>query len=69
MQGYASAAMTLDTYAGLLGNDLDAVSDRRDEIRAKTVVRDLVGKTRILNEKSPEISMISGLSAGAPGGI
>ena len=61
MQGDASAAMTLDTYADLFEDDLDAVSDRRDEIRAKTVVRDLVGKTRILNEKSPEISMISGL--------
>lgn len=28
MLGHASAAMTLDTYAGLFGDDLDAVADR-----------------------------------------
>jgi site-specific recombinase XerD len=31
MLGYASAAMTLDIYAGLFDGDLDAVTDRRDE--------------------------------------
>lgn len=30
MLGHASAAMTLDTYAGLFGDDLDAVADRLD---------------------------------------
>jgi len=31
MLGHASAAMTLDVYAGLFGDDLDQVSDRLDE--------------------------------------
>jgi hypothetical protein len=31
----ASAAMTLDVYAGLFGDDLDAVADRLDEAAAK----------------------------------
>jgi integrase len=30
MLGHASAAMTLDVYAGLFGDDLDAVADRLD---------------------------------------
>lgn len=32
MLGHASAAMTLDVYAGLFGDDLDAVADRLDEL-------------------------------------
>jgi integrase len=37
MLGHASAAMTLDVYAGLFGDDLDAVADRLDEaaVRAR----------------------------------
>jgi integrase len=31
MLGHASAAMTLDVYAGLFGDDLDAVATRLDE--------------------------------------
>lgn len=31
MLGHASAAMTLDVYAGLFGDDLDAVADRLHE--------------------------------------
>jgi integrase len=31
MLGHASAAMTLDVYAGLFGDDLDAVADRLDQ--------------------------------------
>ena len=31
MLGQASIAMTLDVYAGLLGDDLDAVATRLDE--------------------------------------
>jgi hypothetical protein len=31
MLGHASAAMTLDIYAGLFDDDLDAVADRLDE--------------------------------------
>ncbi len=38
MLGHASAAMTLDTYADLFEDDLDAVSARLDEVGAKTVV-------------------------------
>ncbi len=30
MLGHASAAMTLDVYAGLFGDDLDALADRLD---------------------------------------
>ena len=30
MLGHASAAMTLDVYAGLFGNDLDSIADRLD---------------------------------------
>lgn len=38
MLGHASAAMTLDTYADLFEDDLDAVSERLDAVRAETVV-------------------------------
>ena len=31
MLGHASAAMTLDVYAGLFGDDLDAVATRLDQ--------------------------------------
>ncbi|WP_242624536.1 hypothetical protein [Micromonospora kangleipakensis] len=31
MRGHASASMTLDVYAGLFGDDLDAVANRLDE--------------------------------------
>ena len=31
--GHASAAMTLDVYAGLFGDDLDAVADGLDALR------------------------------------
>ena len=34
MLGHASAAMTLDVYAGLSGDDLDAVADRLDAAAA-----------------------------------
>lgn len=43
MLGHASAAMTLDTYADLFEDDLDAVSERMDAVRAETVVGDLWG--------------------------
>jgi integrase len=38
MLGHASAAMTLDTYADLFDDDLNAVSDRLDEAYEKSVV-------------------------------
>ncbi|MDH6465953.1 hypothetical protein M2302_006155 [Micromonospora sp. A200] len=31
MLGHASASMTLDVYAGLFGDDLDAVANRLDD--------------------------------------
>jgi hypothetical protein len=34
MLGHASAAMTLDVYADLFGDDMDAVADRLDEAAA-----------------------------------
>ena len=33
MLGHASAAMTLDVYAGLFDDDLDGLADRMDEAR------------------------------------
>jgi len=38
MLGHASAAMTLDTYADLFEDDLDAVSTRMDAVRAQAFV-------------------------------
>lgn len=38
MLGHASAAMTLDTYADLFEDDLDAVSNRLDAVRTESVV-------------------------------
>jgi len=32
MLGHASAAMTLDTYADLFSDDIDAVADRLNEV-------------------------------------
>jgi integrase len=43
MLGHASAAMTLDTYADLFEDDLDAVSDRLDAVRQQAVVGFLWG--------------------------
>ena len=37
MLGHASAAMTLDVYAGLFNDDLDAVADRLDAAAAGLV--------------------------------
>lgn len=35
MLEHASAAMTLDVYAGLFGDDLDTLADRLDDSAAK----------------------------------
>jgi hypothetical protein len=51
MLGHASAAMTLDTYADLFEDDLDAVSDRMNEVRAKASVVDLWGNSPKTGEK------------------
>ncbi len=40
MLGHASAAMTLDTYADLFPDDLDAIAERLDAaVRAQSVIR------------------------------
>ena len=41
MLGHSSAAMTLDIYADLFDDDLNAVADRLDEV----VSEQIVGKT------------------------
>lgn len=38
MLGHASAAMTLDVYADLFDDDLDAVADAMDRHAAESVV-------------------------------
>jgi integrase len=53
MLGHASAAMTLDTYADLFEDDLDAVSERLDAVRQNTVVGFLWGLGTVANEKAP----------------
>ena len=40
MLGHASAAMTLDTYADLFDDDLNAVSDRLDDVRARRITKE-----------------------------
>lgn len=51
MLGHASAAMTLDTYADLFEDDLDAVSARLNTMREKAVVGFLWGSE---NREPPE---------------
>jgi integrase len=53
MLGHASAAVTLDTYADLFDDDLDAVSDALDEALVHVVRRDQLGALfSIGNERS-----------------
>ncbi len=46
MLGHASATMTLDTYADLFDDDLEAVATRLDEAQARASVGDLWGLAR-----------------------
>ena len=41
MLGHASATMTLDIYAGLFGDDLDAVADLLDEAARRAAAESL----------------------------
>jgi integrase len=53
MLGHASAAVTLDTYADLFDDDLDAISDALDEALVHVVRRDQLGALfSIGNERS-----------------
>jgi integrase len=53
MLGHASAAMTLDTYADLFEDDLDAVSNRLDEVRNSAVVGFSWGLAILERKKTP----------------
>jgi integrase len=53
MLGHASAAMTLDTYADLFDDDLDAVSDALDAATAKSDVGNLWAKAQNGNTPTP----------------
>ena len=52
MLGHASAVMTLDVYAGLFGDDLDAVADLLDEA-AKRAAADSVRTREALGRVLP----------------
>ena len=53
MLGHASAAMTLDTYADLFDDDLDAVSVALDNAKRVSDVSNRRPKDSIGNEKTP----------------
>ena len=55
MLGHASAAMTLDVYAGLFGDDLDAVADSLDAA-ARRSVADILRTPPV---KAPVVSLHS----------
>ena len=53
MLGHASAAMTLDVYAGLFGDDLDAVADRLDAA-ARRAAADFLRTSAPTGPESPD---------------
>lgn len=53
MLDHASAAMTLDTYADLFEDDLNAVSERLDAVRAEAVVGFLWGLATPVKQSAP----------------
>ena len=69
MLGHASAAMTLDTYADLFDDDLDAVSARLEDVRAHELVGDLWGILRRAATKTPETSGSTGSNVAEDGGF
>src|SRR4051812_16995434 len=56
MLGHASAAMTLDTYAGLFDSDLESVADRMDQAISGAHAEYL----RTVDAESPVTSLASG---------
>ena len=48
MLGHAKASMTLDVYADLFDDDLEAVADRLDELRAAGARKGQAGRSLIL---------------------
>jgi hypothetical protein len=51
MLGHASAAMTLDVYAGLFPDDLDAVADRLDAVANRE--GGVAGQWRVMTVNRP----------------
>jgi integrase len=56
MLGHASAAMTLDIYAGLFADDLDAVADRLDRVFVKLNADQMRTKRRTSRSDQTELS-------------
>jgi hypothetical protein len=53
MLGHASAAMTLDVYADLFDDDLDAVATALDRARSDRSVNFLLTLPRSVNDTTP----------------
>jgi hypothetical protein len=53
MLGHASAAMTLDVYADLFDDDLDAVAVALDRARSEKSVYFLLTLPKSVNDKTP----------------
>ena len=68
MLGHASAAMTLDTYADLFDDDLDAVSARLEDVRAHKLWG-ICGDSAPRSPENPGITRIHGVSGGGGWGI
>lgn len=60
MLGHASAAMTLDTYADLFDDDLDAVADALDQAAASTSVVTVLSRAQRGHEETPRDPDVSG---------
>jgi hypothetical protein len=56
MLGHASASMTLDVYAALFDDDLNAVADRPDEAHERSTAGKAVSGLIADREKAPESS-------------
>jgi hypothetical protein len=73
MLGHASAAMTLDTYADLFEDDLDAVASALDQARASSVAVEMQSRAGQPSPDDPQearkYAAERGVKKGAPGGI
>lgn len=69
MLGHASAAMTLDTYADLFDDDLDAVATALNHAKLSTNVVKVWSDGPLERQNSPRIVEIPGESVGGTGGI
>jgi DNA-binding MurR/RpiR family transcriptional regulator len=59
MLGHASAAMTLDTYAELFDEDLDAVATRLNQARTSAIVGKIGGQSDGTGIQTPPIRAIT----------